>query len=126
MRLENGDVIAIVDGTSTSERLKTIKQLLEECVEEDSITIVELQLPELQKTCIIRKEDRISELQECLMTIEKTLIQEYCKKTENSETLEQTEKFRNKKYEKSKMVLDNKQYKEPCISTRHYWRGNIK
>lgn len=40
------------------------------------------------------------------------------------ETLEQTAKFRNKRYEKK--ILGNKQYKEPCISTRHYWRGNIK
>lgn len=42
------------------------------------------------------------------------------------ETLEQTAKFRNKRCEKLKKVLDNKQYKGTCISTRHYWRGNIK
>lgn len=125
MREENVTIV-IIGGTSTSEGLKTIKQLLEECVEEDSKTIVELKLPELQETCIIREEDRVSELQECLRTIEKTLIQEYCEITENPETLEQTAKFRNRRYEKSKKILDNKQYKEPCISTRHYWRGNIK
>lgn len=123
MREENVTIV-IIGGTSTSEGLKTIKQLFEECVEEGSKTIVELQLPELQETCIIREEDRISELQECLRTIEKPLIQEYCEITENTETLEQTAKFRNKRYEKK--ILGNKQYKEPCISTRHYWRGNIK
>ena len=121
MREENV-IIAIIGGTSTSEELKTNKQLLEECVEEGGKIIVELQLPELQGTCIIRDEELISELHEGLRRIEKPLIPEYCEIT----GLEQNEKFRNKRYEKSKKVLDNKQYKEPCIPNRHYWRGNIK
>lgn len=125
MRKENY-TIAIIGGTSTSEELKTIKQLLEECIKEGSETIVELQLPELQETCIIREVDQILELQERSRTIEKNLTPEYCEITENLGILEQTAKSRSKRYEKSKKVLDNKQYKEPYITTRHYWRGNIK
>ncbi len=123
MRVENG-TIAIIGGTS--EKLKTIKQLLEECVEDGSIIIKELQLPELQETCMLREEYEIFDLKELSRKIEKNLIPECCEKDVNSETLEQTEKFRNKRYEKSKNVLNNKQYKEPCMPTRHYWRGNIK
>lgn len=44
MRVENA-IIVIIGGTS--EKPKTIKQLIEECVEDGSI-IKELQLPELQ------------------------------------------------------------------------------
>ena len=61
MRVENG-TIAIIGGTS--EKLKTIKQLLEECVEDGSIIIKELQLPELQETCMLREEYEIFDLKE--------------------------------------------------------------
>ena len=54
--------------------------------------------------------------------IEKSLISEDSETTIKLDILDQTMKLSNKRYERKQNVT----YKEPYISTRHYWRGNIK
>lgn len=124
MREENVTIV-IIGG---NEQRTTIKQLFEEYNRDDCI-IVELEIPELQEHCIVMGEDLISELEKYWIEIERPLIPELSECSKVVKNFETPEKFRNvskKKHGNPKKSVLEKHYTQPYISTRYYWRGNIK
>ena len=124
MREENV-TIAIIGG---NEPKTTIKRLFEEYNGDDCI-IVELENSELRERCIVMGEDLISELEKYWIAIETPLIPELSKCCKVVKNLETPEKFMNiskKKQGDPKKSVLGKHYTQPYISTRYYWRGNIK
>ena len=123
MREENV-TIAIIGG---NEQKTTIKRLFEEYNGDDCI--IELENSELQERCIVMGEDLISELEKYWIAIERLIIPELsecCKVVKNLETPEKFMNVSKKKHGNPKKSVLGKHYTQPYISTRYYWRGNIK